>query len=62
MQECLLYLKIKLLQLDSYKDWFSHDWSDRIRDYEWDPNANKIRDNLKFDLPYVDSVPLRYAS
>lgn len=49
-------------QLNSYKDWFSRDWYDKIRDYEWDPNDenfNKLNQHPKKEAHVTDSVPLR---
>ncbi|CAK1604285.1 unnamed protein product [Parnassius mnemosyne] len=42
--------------LNSYKDWFTHDWYDKIRDYEWDPIANK--QTVRSIREASDSVPL----
>ncbi|KAI8428979.1 hypothetical protein MSG28_007572 [Choristoneura fumiferana] len=47
--------------LNSYKDWFSRDWYDKIRDYEWDPNDenfNKLNQHSKQEAHVTDSVPL----
>ncbi|XP_068630678.1 tetraspanin-6 [Battus philenor] len=41
--------------LNSYKDWFNHDWYDKIRDYEWDSYNKQPIKSLK---EVTDSVPL----
>ncbi|XP_028040708.1 RDS/peripherin-like protein xRDS35 [Bombyx mandarina] len=43
--------------LNSYKDWFSLDWFDKVRDYEWDSTSNKRNANIK-EKTVSDSVPL----
>lgn len=56
-----LFLILDNFQLNSYKDWFDHDWYDKIRDYEWDPSLNKRNELKKRDVKTVtDSVPLRF--
>lgn len=57
-----LYKKLFcLFQLNSYKDWFNHDWYDKIRDYEWDPTANRRNGYKRRELETLsDSVPLRF--
>ncbi|VVC96301.1 unnamed protein product [Leptidea sinapis] len=41
----------------SYKDWFTQEWHDHYRDYEWEP-IFKTRDvELKSGTMEVDSVP-----
>ncbi|XP_013177675.1 PREDICTED: tetraspanin-6-like isoform X1 [Papilio xuthus] len=42
--------------LNSYKDWFKHEWYDKIRDYEWDPFTN--RQTVRSLKEATDSVPL----
>ncbi|KAG6446430.1 peripherin-2 isoform X2 [Manduca sexta] len=44
--------------LNSYKDWFDHDWCDKMRDYEWDPSINKRVAQNKKQPTATDSVPL----
>ncbi|XP_039748981.1 RDS/peripherin-like protein xRDS35 [Pararge aegeria] len=42
--------------LHSYKDWFTQDWHDKVRDYEWSlPNARNAK--AVSDLEETDSVP-----
>ncbi|KAH9629040.1 hypothetical protein HF086_007525 [Spodoptera exigua] len=57
-----LQWSLKCCGLNSYKDWFNHDWYDKIRDYEWDPSANKRNGLKKRDLETLtDSLlVLRY--
>ncbi|XP_075971200.1 uncharacterized protein LOC142973414 [Anticarsia gemmatalis] len=54
-----LQWSLKCCGLDSYKDWFDHDWYDKIRDYEWDPSqANHIVSPIQDIKTATDSVPL----
>ncbi|CAH1644355.1 unnamed protein product [Spodoptera littoralis] len=54
-----LQWSLKCCGLNSYKDWFNHDWYDKIRDYEWDPSANKRNGYKRRELETLsDSVPL----
>ncbi|XP_052753275.1 peripherin-2-like isoform X1 [Galleria mellonella] len=50
-----LQWSLKCCGINSYKDWFSYDWYDQMRDYEWDPSLYKR--NKKEPL-VTDSVPL----
>ncbi|XP_047986125.1 peripherin-2-like isoform X2 [Leguminivora glycinivorella] len=48
---------MKCCGLESYTDWFSKDWYDFTRDYEWDPTSDtKLRS--KGTAFVTDSVPL----
>ncbi|XP_026328594.1 uncharacterized protein LOC113236648 [Hyposmocoma kahamanoa] len=42
--------------LKSYRDWFSEDWYDKVRDYEWDPENKELS---RARTKQMDSVPLR---
>ncbi|CAD0198244.1 unnamed protein product [Chrysodeixis includens] len=54
-----LQWSLKCCGFNSYRDWFEHDWYDKIRDYEWDPQVNKQSSNNQRDIKTVsDSVPL----
>ncbi|XP_063361288.1 photoreceptor outer segment membrane glycoprotein 2-like [Cydia amplana] len=53
----ILQWGIRCCGLDSYADWFSKDWYDYTRDYEWDPTSDtKLRSNGV--ALATDSVPL----
>ncbi|XP_063531984.1 tetraspanin-15-like [Cydia strobilella] len=53
----ILQWGIRCCGLDSYTDWFSKDWYDFTRDYEWDPTSDtKLRS--KGVALVTDSVPL----
>ena len=54
-----LHFILCLLKLNSYKDWFTQDWHDKVRDYEWDPG--RLRDTKSNVNLETDSVPYRYA-
>ncbi|KAL0892116.1 hypothetical protein ABMA27_015317 [Loxostege sticticalis] len=53
-----LQWSLKCCGLYSYKDWFLHDWYDKIRDYEWDPSLDKDNSLNKRSPSVTDSVPL----
>ncbi|XP_026739872.1 photoreceptor outer segment membrane glycoprotein 2-like [Trichoplusia ni] len=55
-----LQWSLKCCGFNSYRDWFEHDWYDKIRDYEWDPQVNKQSSKGgRRDVKTVsDSVPL----
>lgn len=57
MLSLILFYLLWCLQLNSYKDWFKHEWYDKIRDYEWDPFSNK--QTVRSLKEATDSVPLR---
>ncbi|KAI5632117.1 tetraspanin family domain-containing protein [Phthorimaea operculella] len=50
-----LQWSLKCCGLNSYKDWFTRDWYDKSRDYEWDPSPIK---RFNRNLAQTDSVPL----
>ncbi|XP_063621790.1 photoreceptor outer segment membrane glycoprotein 2-like isoform X1 [Cydia splendana] len=47
---------IRCCGLDSYTDWFSKDWYDFTRDYEWDPTSDTKLRSKGVEL-VTDSVP-----
>ncbi|XP_053602189.1 peripherin-2-like isoform X2 [Plodia interpunctella] len=49
---------LKCCGLGSFRDWFSYDWYDKIRDYEWDPSSSSHRQTKETSLLATDSVPL----
>ncbi|XP_028163708.1 peripherin-2-like isoform X2 [Ostrinia nubilalis] len=53
-----LQWSLKCCGLNSYSDWFSHDWYDKIRDYEWDPSLERRNSIIKRSPLVADSVPL----
>ncbi|XP_060800927.1 peripherin-2-like [Amyelois transitella] len=49
---------LKCCGLESFRDWFSYDWYDKIRDYEWDPSLNRRKKSEEISSLTSDSVPL----
>ncbi|KAJ8731993.1 hypothetical protein PYW08_014723 [Mythimna loreyi] len=49
---------LKCCGIYSYQDWFDRDWYDKIRDYEWDPNASRRGGHKRSEIEVTDSVPL----
>lgn len=53
-------MKILMFQLNSYTDWFTHEWHDRDRDFEWS-SVSESSETIT-SRREIDSVPYRYLN